>query len=208
MKRGKINNKGQFFIVGAVLIILVLFVMASVSTYTIIKEDPKIVNEMNEDLNRESFEILDYGVYNEENTTRLVQNFIEGDVGDYFLAKTNSANIVFVYGNKSILHAAQYNTINTGNINIVGATTPVENTVIDIQKIDVTEEEGFVKVDITGIDDSTKPYFFELNENEMFYFVVVQKSDEEVFIERNDIPKERDYLEKRPGGAEREVKWT
>jgi hypothetical protein len=192
------GTKGQFFIIASILITLVMFGMISVSTYTIVKEDPRTVNEISEELNRESLQLIDYGIYNRENITDLINNFTSQDVGEYFLQKTNDANIVFVYGDRDDINAIHYSTESTGEIGLAGSTTPIDGTVAVIADLpDPDPGSEFTEVNIT-LGGDPKKYFFELKDNKMFYFVVVQKRGEEIFVNTNQrVPADGE----RPGGG-------
>ncbi len=171
------NKRGQFYVVAAILIVLVLSGVTGVSTYIVVKSEPKTIHELGSDLNRESAKIVEYGIYNNENLTKLTNEFAGKDVAKYFLKKTNNANIIFVYGNKTNLQSLQYNTTNTGNVGVAGGLWNNYNSFSEIQKLD--NPGDFAEVEVLN-----KKYSFELKDNEMFYFVIVQKRGDETFVEK------------------------
>ena len=88
---------------------------------------------------------------------------------------------MFIYGDKTNLKAVSYKEQNAGSVtatlgggivwnNVVGLTGEVE--------INVVGDEVIVNI----VD---KDFIFDLQENEMFYFVMVQERDGELHVERN-----------------------
>ena len=174
------NKRGQFYILAAILIVMVLFGMASISTYAVVKPEPRTIYDLSKDLDRESYKVLEYGIYNKENLTSLSESFSGEDVAKYFLKKTDNANIVFVYGNKNDLNLLSYDDVITGSVKVGNSEWPIHNQYSKKINADKDIEGGFVKVKILD-----KNYSFEIRENEMFYFIIVKKRGDEVFVERN-----------------------
>ena len=179
------NKKGQFFIIAAFFIVLVLFGMASISTYAIVKPEPKTISELRTELNREGFKVIEYGIYNKENLENLSDNFLGEDVSKYFLQKIDNANIIYVYGDKDNLNSITYLDVNTGVISIGGAGFSKHTKFAKKGKPKI--EENAAKVEVLG-----KNYSFKIKDNEMFYFVIVQKKGDEIFIKRSDGLKNED----------------
>ena len=184
------DKRGQFYIMAAIFIVLILFGTASLSTYAIVKPEPKTIFDVSSELDRETYNIIEYGIYNNKNLTSLADSFAGDDVAKYFLKKTNNANIVFVYGNKGNIHALHFENANTGSIKIGGTNFEFFNSFSKKGKPFI--EGNFAKVEILKNN-----YSFELRDNEMFYFVIVQKIGDEIFVKRN---KEFDNIKKdKPG---------
>ncbi len=192
------NKRGQFYILAAIIIVMFLFGISSISTYAVVKPEPRTVYDLSRDLNRESYKVIEYGIFNKKDLKELSESFAGEDVAKYFLKKTESANIVFVYGNKKELEALSYITLNTGSIQAGGGTWENIRPYYKKKKLKPEDfEDGFLKIEI--IDNI---YYFDLKDNEMFYFVIVKEREGELFVERSE--KQKD--EKRPGGADRKIK--
>lgn len=201
------DKRGQFYIVASILIVMALFGMTTISTYAVVKAEPRTISELAVDLDRESYKIIEYGIYKNENITLLIEDFTAEDIAKYFLKKTNDANIVFVYGNKSEMYSVFYESLKTGSIIISGSNVNLDskNRYSKIKKLKSSDfvddpkdgEDDFVKIKVLETD-----YFFDLKNNEMFYFVIAKKEGEDVFVERNDPPAK----ENRPGGEKRKTK--
>ena len=92
------NKKGQFYLVAAILIVLAISGIASIKTYTVIKSEPRKIQDIGSELREETTRIVDYGVYSKQNLTRVLNNFTDSEFAPYFLKKTENTNIVFIYG--------------------------------------------------------------------------------------------------------------
>lgn len=196
---GYMNKRGQFYIIAAVLITMVLFGMAGVATYTVIKPEPRTIKDLSSDLNRESYKIIEYGIHEERDLVELSESFAGDDVAEYFLKKTDNANIAFVYGgDRNNLYTLSYKDKHTGSVKIGGGEWETSQGYYKTKKLKAKDfEDDFIKVKIL---DTT--YFFDLKDNEMFYFVIVKERGKEKFIERNEKPSKKD----RPGGKDRKSK--
>lgn len=179
------NKRGQFYVIAAILIVMILFGMASISTYAVIKPEPKTIYDLSKDLDRESYKVLEYGIYNKENLTDLSESFSGEDVAKYFLKKTDNANIGFVYGDKTDLNFLSYENVNTGGITVGGSNWQNYHSYSKKRKADKNDFEKVNGRDFVKVKILDKDYFFEIRDNEMFYFIIVKKRGEEVFVERN-----------------------
>jgi hypothetical protein len=178
------KKRGQFYILAATLIVLTIAGLAGISTYAIIKSKPKTINSLSADLKNEGPNIVDFGIYGNSNITALIENFTDKEFAGYFLGKTNRANIVFIYGNRTNLYAVEYNSTYTGGISSSIGGGFVEwknvNTYIDRTSILVNPDDKQIDVEILN-----SHYKFNLTEGEMFYFVIVQEKDGERYVQRN-----------------------
>ena len=165
------------------IIVLVLAGIASVNTYAIVRPEPRTIQDLSAELKEETSRIVDYGVYNSntENLNIILDNFTDTEFAPYFLQKTGETGIVFLYGNKTDLRAVEYKEQLTGTISAtigtVGAVWVPATTFA--QRATVVAEDP-LKVNITG-----REFEFDLQDNEMFYFVIVQEEEGETYVERN-----------------------
>ena len=177
------NKRGQFFIIAAIIIILAISGIVTVTTYAIVQPTPKGFFSLSSDLEKEGSKIVDYGIYNEKNLTEILEGFTSEKFGPYFLQRTDNANVIFVYGNKSDLFAVQYKPEITGT---VSATVSREiqwqilGTYTDRTEINV--QSGDKIVNVTLFD---KVYQFELRDNEMFYFLIIKEEEGERYVVSN-----------------------
>lgn len=178
------NKRGQFYLVVAILIILAISGIASVKTYTTIKSEPRKIQDIGSELREETTRIIDYGVYSKQNLTKLLNNFTDSEFAPYFLKKTEKTNIVFIYGDADELYSVQYTPENTGSVYaILGGVSSEWSTIgIYVNRTKITDDTGDKIVILTIL---SRNFEFEIRENEMFYFLITQEKDEEIYVERN-----------------------
>ena len=175
------NKRGQFYIVAAIIIVLAVAGIASVKTYAIVKPKPRSIESMGSELKEESFQMVEYGIHKGENITSLLNNFTS-NYSEYFLKKTNKANVIFVYGNKSDLYSAKYDKVNTGRIT---ATIGTQGTGWSMDTSFTNRTRLNVAGNSVTVTIFNKDYSFDLRDNEMFYFVIVEEKEGEVYVEKN-----------------------
>ena len=176
------NRKAQFYLVAAIIIVMVMAGIASVRTYAVARTEPRTVKSISSELKQEGPKIIDYGIYNPPEDKIL--DFIESEYGSYFLQKTENTNILFVYGNlDGDVKALKYKTESTGDVftTLGGAVSVwnVNNPIIDIST-PTRDENNKVIVELNNID-----YEFELKDGENFYFLILQESEGDIYVERN-----------------------
>lgn len=175
------NKRGQFYIIAAIIILVVVAGIISVKTYTNTTPKPRTVEGMGSELKEESFRVVNYGIYNSKNLTEYLNKFTDS-YADYFTKKTNNANIIFVYGNRTFLYGAKYESVSTGkitaNIGSGVAGWSMDTTIVNRTRITPSGETVTVTI-------FNKDYTFDLKDNEMFYFVIVQEKEGEVYIEKS-----------------------
>jgi hypothetical protein len=180
------NKNGQFYIVAAIIIALIISGLATVATYSYARAPPVNIKDLSSNLKEETPRILDYGVYNGKDIYSLMRNFTAGDFASYFLEKTDYNNAIFIYGDKKKLYKVEYLKKNTGEISVIGDAS------IPIQRSDVKETEITTKIskdedgnEIIEVEILKNTYNFKLRDNEMFYFVISKQNNEETFVEKN-----------------------
>jgi len=176
------NKRGQVFLIAALLIVLIVVSMTTIGTFASTQPNPKIIQDLKSDLERESSEIIDYGIYNNQDIELLIDDFTTSKFAPYFFQKTDNTNIIFVYGDKTNLKAVKYNTESTGTISAqIGGKITWENFGTFTEKIQITDTaSGTITVTLLNRD-----YIFKLRENEMFYFIIIQQNKGEIYVEKN-----------------------
>ena len=174
-----LNKRGQFYIVTAVIIVLVVIGMASINTQVYVSPVSTTVYELGFELNQEGSNIIDYGIYNEEDVDVLLEDFIEDKFADYFLKKTKDTGISFVYGNETEIFITNYNTTSRGEITFGGSAIDIKEKLISKENFP-TPSSRKVKVDVED-----REYEFNLNPGQNFYFIIKYKSGEEVLIKKS-----------------------
>jgi hypothetical protein len=177
------NKRGQFYIIAAVLIIVIVSSITAVTNYAITNPSPKPLESLSNNLEQEGPRIVDYGIYTRNDVNNVLNNFTSNDFAPYFLKKTNNPNIVFVYGNKTNLYGVVYNLTSTGTITAsIGGQTTWDTTGIYAKTTIINPAPGSSSVNVTMLG---KTFQFDLRNNEMFYFVIMQQKQGETYIKKN-----------------------
>ncbi|MDD5191958.1 MAG: hypothetical protein PHH54_04960 [Candidatus Nanoarchaeia archaeon] len=176
------NKKGQYYLVAAIIIILAVSGIASVKTYASVKSEPRKIQDIGSELREETVRIVDYGVYSKDNLTRVLNNFTDSEFAPYFLKKTDNTSIVFIYGDADELYSVQYKPEHTGDVYAtLGGASPSWNEITIYANR--TRLTGFGEtINVTILN---RNFEFEIRNNEMFYFLITQEKEGEVYIERN-----------------------
>jgi hypothetical protein len=176
------NKRGQFYIIAAIIVILAISGIISVATYAVAKPSPKTIYDLSDDLKKEGTRIVDYGIYSQEHIVKLLHNFTDKEFAPYFLSKTENANILFVYGNGTELYGVRYDTVSTGRVtaSIGGASTNWYQAGIFANRTLIQNIGPGDTIQVTMLG---KTFNFEIKDNEMFYFVMLQEKEEEIYVE-------------------------
>ena len=173
------NKRGQFYIIAAIIIVTILIGSTSIVSYAKLSKRPRTIESLGGELNEEGSRIVSHGISKDKNIKLLLDNFTDSEFAPYFLEKTDSTNVVFVYGNTTNLYAVKYNTTSTGTISAnIGTGNPSwtpTGTFAERIKIEQSDQTDPLIVKITLESGTERTYEFKLrNDNEMFYFVIIQ----------------------------------
>ncbi|MBD3247609.1 hypothetical protein GF378_03245 [Candidatus Pacearchaeota archaeon] len=174
----KEDKRGQFYLLAAIILIVIISGFAAVSNYTRKQSSIKLYDVRNE-LGIESGKVLDYGT--------LQGEFIEEDVHiiDHFTEKYNEyagedKKIFFIFGGYEKITLITYGNATQGDIELIaGGSQPITTEIPrkQIIKQTITPEGGEVTVKI-----GENKYPFELKPGENFYFIISQKIGEEQVV--------------------------
>lgn len=165
------NKRGQFYIVAAIIIVLIAVGFLAVSNYTTTEEDIRIY-DLRDKLDIESAKVLDHGTYQELNDTELKQLLIN------FTRQYNDTeeNLLFIFGDENNVTIIEYSELEPSNITFVEEgeeeetdITLEENGDGESRQGEFSSGTGIVRVIVTfGEED----YTFEIKEGENFYFII------------------------------------
>jgi hypothetical protein len=183
------NCKGQFFLIAAIIIIVVTIGIVTVSNYAGEKESVKLY-DLGEELGIESQNVLDYGTYsqlNEDEMKMLMENFIQNYV-DYI---GDTGNLYFVFGNKQKIYVVGYQELTNESVCItLNPATDPDAECIPLQTIGSTQEfpSAGEEIEWVFINIENYEYQFKLNPGENFYFVIWQRiGGDKVVIKSTDV---------------------
>lgn len=176
------EKKGQFYLIAAIIIVMVIISLATITNYAVKKRKPVKFYDLSFELSEESARVIDYGIYNEKDIPRVIENFTDEYFINYTKEKEKYAELVFVYGNKENATLTTYTSQATGTITVTAGATiltisGINKYIADRRSLGPTEN---VEVEILNIT-----YNFTLQERENFLFIITKKTEEETYILRS-----------------------
>lgn len=162
-------KRGQFYLIAAIIIIVVLFGLTGVTNYLVKKPDLVRYYDISRQLNLESESVVNYGIANNAEIDTLLQEFTQ-NYGQY-LGEGEQANLYFIYGDEKSVTVYAYQVEEQGGISlIIGGSDPIPITISGGQ-VTTTEipvgENGNVIVQI-GEDK----YPFNIKAGQNFFFII------------------------------------
>ncbi len=173
------NKRGQFYLLAAIIIIVITIGFAAISNYSKKNTSTKIY-DLGKELEIESMRILDYGTYsslNEVQMVRLLEGFIEA-----YSNYGEVEKIYFIFGNTESITVIGYQELITEEIQVdVGrGVSPLQITEGSPTSAQYFPRGNKVKIIINDVE-----YEFKLNSGENFYFVIYQEIEGEEYVITN-----------------------
>ena len=175
------NKRGQFYLLGAIVIIVLITSFAAISNYTQKKSDVKVF-DFRDELGIESARVLDYGAFQGDSVqisgktepVNIVDHFIE--VYDKYAGEDKE--IYFIIGDSGGVKLITYDEVVTGTTGLEFETSRSYISIPGKQIIEAsldskiyTDEDGDKAVSVP-IGDKTYP--FKIKPGQNFYFVIQQ----------------------------------
>ncbi len=177
------EKRGQFYIIGAIIIITVAIGLASVTNYAQTRKKSAKFYDLSSELNQESSRVVDYGIYNEQYLPMLIEDFTDNYFINYTEEKEKGTELVLVYGNRNNVTVAIYTSEKTGKVDINYGMTSFVHTGTDKYVVNRTSkipEGDLITVKVLGVE-----YNFNLQKGENFFFVITKKTEEETYITKS-----------------------
>jgi hypothetical protein len=179
--KGMMNKNGQFFLIAAITIIIVIVSVVTITNYTEKKNEVKLY-DLKQEMGIESQQVLDYGTYNNLNSSQM-KTLMENFINNYVNYIEDEKNIYFIFGNRNEINALGYQEINNESVCITLNPSyhsywgyGEEDECIPLQ-MEATQSfpatSGAIDVVVIRIEDNE--YQFRLRAGENFYFVIWQK---------------------------------
>jgi len=173
MKRGK---KAQFYIIGAVIIIMAMISLASVSNYVLVKKEPAKFMDLGSMLNLEGEKVFSFNLYNAKDTNSVIENFSQM-MAEYIETENENVDLIIIHGNSSNAQITVISKNSTGTITLnMGA---MSSGVISEEYIPQTFYVNGNNINITLLNNT---YVFELGEDEEFMFVMTKSEGFEQYV--------------------------
>ncbi len=193
------NKKGQFFILAAVIISVILVGIVTTRNYISVREEPRRFFDLSEEIKSEAGEVIDFGVFQNvgaDELKNLSEDFIV-NVEEDFYANNPDNEFIFVYGDDEgfrVLNLAKESLI-IDKDKIPGGNRQLKSEISDrILNARISVPGSFRnynnekwKKEISGKEEVTikfnnQLYDFSLGKNQRFYLIMRRKVDDEVYI--------------------------
>ena len=170
------NKRGQFYLIAALIIIVILGSFATLY-FRNGEESTSKIYDLREELNIESENVLDYGTYNNKNAIDLIENFSE-DYADY---KGEGKSIVFIYGNNDDIYQLTYDEATRGGVSLSsGSSLQISGSEENKERLNIQREGNKRSVNVKFSENITRE--IELSEGENFYFIISEETEDETYI--------------------------
>lgn len=100
------NKKGQFFLIGAVVIIGILIGFSTTYNSSLISREDKQPQYLAEEIIRENYNTINYALKNNFNQTKI--DYLVENLTYAFSLLNPNMNIVIIYGNESLVKSQLY----------------------------------------------------------------------------------------------------
>lgn len=185
MKRGKL---GQFYLITAIIIILIIFGLAGIKNYITVKKEPQKFAEISDTLKLEGTYVIENAAYNSGTVSVNTQNYLNL-FSQYMAQNTNEDfNLIIVYGdiNGNEINGKNYYRQSAGSVCLDNSCVPGSS---NIENVDTTciINEGIPKTancTIT-IGNQNITHTVPILEDNNFVFVMTSSKGLSQFIQRN-----------------------
>ena len=171
------NKKGQFYFLGALIIILVIISFLVLNNTIIKKENPEL-NHLKEELNFEIEKNLEYAV-NSELTDNEIQTLFINFSSNYITKIGSNKNILFMFGkqNDEVILKGQ-RIADSEDISVLSGTSTVNISEGNFEETIATAGENITLI------SGENYYFFDLLEGQNFYYFITKeyKGEKQIII--------------------------
>lgn len=173
------NKRGQIYIIAAVIIILVIIGLATITNRVSYKQEPKTFYELGSQFSQESFHLSEWGTYNDQNPQEAINNFTE----NVFSKKVKQAGAEFmiIYGNRENV---TYTTCQrAGEVIFDQPAVQSRITLGDLECKETTTSSPSTSAEITFLNETHR---INLGEEQGYYYIFVKKEGNDTYVDNSD----------------------
>ncbi len=174
------DKRGEFYLVAAIIISIVVIGIVSVVNYTRTSSETNL-DDFKQEMQIESSYVLDYANYNELSDTEI-NSLLENFTVDYINTKSQNKNMYFIFGEKSNFTFVAYQS--DSETVALATSSGSESLAIEEGVIftDYYSTDNNVTLALDGFDKE-----FEMKEGENFYFIMSKKIGDEKHVVSNQV---------------------
>lgn len=132
------NKRGQFFILAAVIIVVIVVSIASIQNYANKKEEPLNFYDLTYNIKQEAGEVIDYGVYNEDEKIEDFVNLAQRSINE------KDTSVLFIFGNSNTITIR-----NNLDVSVAGASGEIEGCGVETESVIYYEGNTKKPVELT-----------------------------------------------------------
>ena len=167
------NKKGQFFLIGALVIAAILLSIGIIYNQAKIQAPDTKATDLSKDSNFEGSKVIDSGVYNSLTNDQILYN-LQSLAANYSVSNPDS-QFVIVFGNATHATIANYTASTAGYVHVGLAGDRISTSAQDI--IPTSPDQGSINLNVSGNN-----YNFDLRGGQNFYILVRKTHANETFV--------------------------
>ena len=175
------RKKGQFYLIAAIIIVVVLLGLSSLTNYIVEKKEPARFYDLSEEINEESYRVSEYSIINQDKNSEFIEDFVS-------YAGEELDNFAVLYGDVNSANITYYKKQDTGEITLTSGgnilTTITGTRELSPEGTAIIENPG----DQISVDLLDKTYNFQLKDGENFIFIITKQEEENVYIKKTEEP--------------------
>lgn len=169
-------KKGQFYLIAAVVIIVVLFGLTAATNYLYKKPDLVSYYDISRELGTESEQIINYGIANDDaEIDEILLNYSK--IYAEQIKQSEDSDFYFIYGDETSIKVIALTEQNIGSISLNFGGDPIN---IPITEYGAESEDFDVEGDNVMVDIGGTNYPFDIKEGQNFFFIVKAPSLQEI----------------------------
>jgi hypothetical protein len=192
------NKRGQFFLLAAVILSVVLVSLSTTVNYANTNKEPDKFYDLSYEIKQEGGEVINYGVYSSQDINGVVQTYTN-NVSQYIADMDPDTEIYFIYGNSSSVIVDNYaktgvngglgcaerinstTMLNLGGTSVSSGLKPVsvgDSGLSCIQTVNLSGNSNKLNLKI-----SNQTYNFALTSDQQFLIITKKKVGNETYID-------------------------
>ena len=160
------NKTGQFYLIAAIIIVVMLFGLVAVTNKVTTKPSETNAYQLSKELNLEGESVINYGILNNVKIDEQLVTFTEA-YGKYI---GENSNVYFVYGNNDGIKATIYQRVEVGSVSLGDLRIDIVSGVVKTENYPTTASNEPIEIEI-----NEKKYEFKLKEGENFFFIIKEQ---------------------------------
>jgi len=160
------KKRGQFYLVAAIIIAMVVFSLAAVNNYARKESRETDVFDLRKEMGLEGGKVIDFALYSKEDVSKIVENW----TGVYVAGNQDKEieNWVFVYGNPTKITVLAFTLGSAGTIRVNDGSTTIST---DIKRHNKTATTIPLK-DSVNVTFGNFTYMFDTTSEQNFAFLI------------------------------------